>query len=517
MVIIAVDDLLAQHLHVNTRARFKGQLGNAQNWSVRVTGDFMIVMNNQLALPVIVRHPQRFNDSRSFMAAFKRQFLALLELSPIPHAKISLIRNAQFATVSFERGVNTAAARYLQNYADLLNDHQGTIDWSKQPSNAELALQLAEETWKKDPVSGEKLPIMDFFEDYAMMNFHLPAHPDFNEHNRTYLYRSSSLNDIMNVVAVNQQFLTDYRRLLDRHGKSDQIIDRDVDVAADYCSFCEANGISPLDDLALPYYYLLHYDERQDENISDTALKGIATGLREFARFMRAQQLFSDDDFSQFNQAVAQGWDALHSQQRTYHLQQLLRRIQLQFDRQRQNVRRPLDVARQNFRVRVELADYFPQMWREFEVSGDTRLDKLCFQVLTLFNVRGNHLFDLWAGTTGYQLPLLDSGYEETASLTKHWLGEFKAGDQLTLNYDFGDSWKFIIRLVATSGVPRRSNGDRAKLLAGFGRGIIEDIGGPTGLTQAAKDDLTLNQPLDIAAVQERWGAAITSLQRHYE
>lgn len=57
MVIIAVDDLLAQHLHVNTRARFKGQLGNAQNWSVRVTGDFMIVMNNQLALPVIVRHP----------------------------------------------------------------------------------------------------------------------------------------------------------------------------------------------------------------------------------------------------------------------------------------------------------------------------------------------------------------------------------------------------------------------------------------------------------------------------
>lgn len=86
MVIIAVDDLLAQHLHVNTRARFKGQLGNAQNWSVRVTGDFMIVMNNQLALPVIVRHPQRFNDSRSFMAAFKRQFLALLELSPIPHA-----------------------------------------------------------------------------------------------------------------------------------------------------------------------------------------------------------------------------------------------------------------------------------------------------------------------------------------------------------------------------------------------------------------------------------------------
>lgn len=517
MVIIAVENSLAQHLHVNTQARFKGQLGNTQNWSVRVTGDFMIIMNNQLALPVIVRHPQRFNDSRSFVAAFKREFLALLELVPIPHAKIGLIRDAQFSTISFVNGVNRETARLLQNYANLLGDSTGPIDWSSQPSNAELALQLAAETWKEDPVSGEKLPIMDFFEDYAMMNFHLPAHPRFNEHNRAYLYRSSSLNDIMNAVAVNQQFLTDYRRLLERRGKSDQIIDRDIDVAADYCSFCEAAGISPLDDLALPYYYLLHYDERQDEDVSNTMMKGIATGLREFARFMRAQHLFSDEDFSQFNQAVAQGWDALYSQQRTYHFQQLLRRIQLRFDQQRQNVRLPFALTRETFRLRVELADYRPQMWREFEVSGDTRLDKLCFQVLALFNAQGSHLFDLRAGTKGYQLPLLDSGYEETASLMKHWIGEFKAGDQLTLNYDFGDSWQFIIQIVEKTGDARRPNNDRAKLLAGFGRGIIEDIGGTPGLTQAAKDDLTINRPLDIVAAQEKWGPAVTALRRRYE
>lgn len=101
--------------------------------------------------------------------------------------------------------------------------------------------------------------------------------------------------------------------------------------------------------------------------------------------------------------------------------------------------------------------------------------------------------------------------------MTKHWLGEFQPGDQLTLNYDFGDSWKFTIQLQAAAGRPRRSNGDRATLLAGFGRGIIEDIGGPIGLTQAAKDDLTVNQPLDVATVQESWGPAIAALQRHYE
>ena len=76
-MIIAVDYSTAQYLHINARTPQKNLTNDELSWSVRTTGDFMIIMNNGLALPVIVRHPQRFNDSRSFVAAFKRELLII--------------------------------------------------------------------------------------------------------------------------------------------------------------------------------------------------------------------------------------------------------------------------------------------------------------------------------------------------------------------------------------------------------------------------------------------------------
>ena len=100
-VIIAVENSLAQHLHVNSQVIAPSELLETNVWTIRVTGEFMIIMNNLMSLPIIVRYPQRFNDSRSFIAAFKREFLRVLEVSPIPHAKIRMIRDAQFSKVVF--------------------------------------------------------------------------------------------------------------------------------------------------------------------------------------------------------------------------------------------------------------------------------------------------------------------------------------------------------------------------------------------------------------------------------
>lgn len=54
----------------------------------------MIVMNNLLSLPVIVRHPQQFSDPRAFMSTFKRELIRLLEVLPVPRVKIRMIRDA---------------------------------------------------------------------------------------------------------------------------------------------------------------------------------------------------------------------------------------------------------------------------------------------------------------------------------------------------------------------------------------------------------------------------------------
>lgn len=514
-MIIAVERSTAQDLHANTQQQVKSLTNDDLTWSVRTTGEFVIIMNNRFALPVIVRHPKRFNDSRAFVAAFKREFLNLLETSSVPHAKIRLIRDRQFKKVQFTTSIAPNTATYLQEYQDLLTGPNAIIDWENEPTNTDLALQLAEGTLLNDD-QGNSLSIMTRFEQYTMEDYHLPAHPSFNEHNRGYLYRSSSLNDVMNAVAVNQRFISDYRQHLEHQGKSDQIIDRDTDVAADYCSYCEANGISTLDDLTMPYYYLLHYQDNSDEDVSDTRLRGIATALREFARFMRLQKLFSDEDYEQFFQAVAQSWADLHSKQRYYHFRQIIRGLQFQLNNQRRNIIASRYFAKRRMKLRVSLVDYFPEIWREFEVGGDTRLDKLCLQVLASFNAQGNHLFDLRDDNNVYQLPLMDSGLKQVADLTDHWLGEYQVGDSLTLDYDFGDSWQFKIQIVGERDQPRLQNDGYPILLAGFGSGIIEDIGGTAGLQQAAKDDPMINHQINIKDYQNQWGKAVDQLQRHY-
>ena len=69
-MLIMVERNVAQHLHANVRTTDAQQVLKSTSWSVRTVGDFIIVMNNLLSIPVIVRHPQQFSDSRSFVAAF---------------------------------------------------------------------------------------------------------------------------------------------------------------------------------------------------------------------------------------------------------------------------------------------------------------------------------------------------------------------------------------------------------------------------------------------------------------
>lgn len=128
MVLIAVENNVAQHLHANTRLADEQRLMRTDAWSIRVTGDFMIVMNNLLSLPVIVRHPQQFSDPRAFTATFKRELIRLLEVLPVPRVKVRMIRDAQLKQVEFVRPVvpahpklNEHNRRYLY-HSESLND-----------------------------------------------------------------------------------------------------------------------------------------------------------------------------------------------------------------------------------------------------------------------------------------------------------------------------------------------------------------------------------------------------------
>lgn len=515
-MIITVENSVAQNLHINPQTINEAQLTSPDAWTIRTSGDFMIVMNNLLALPVIVRHPKRFTDSRSFITAFKREFLQLMEQIPIPHAKIGLVRNAQFQDIHFTSQQAATVSQYLQNYQDALIGPNSTIDWDSHPSNVELTLQLAGQTEIYDPTEDERQPVQELLESYVMRNFSLPAHPTLNEHNRNYLYYSRSLNDVMNAVAVDERLLKDYRQYLQNRGKNDQVIDRDLDVADDYFSYCDSYDKTIFDDLTLAYNYLLNYAAASETRVTASQLRDKCMALRDLGRFMCYQRLFSVEDFERFVQAINQGVSDLITTDRDYYFQRLLFNVHNQVQDQRDALAVVRHRSHQRYKLTVTLKDYQPTMWRQFEFGGDIRLDSLCYQILASFRATGNHLFKLQDQSLEYQLPTMDTGRGAQASLLDHWLGEYHVGDELLLTYDFGDCWRFKIKIEMITTESRMRTSGTAKLLAGSGHGIIDSIGGTTGLTEVAKDDPAIDQSLVVNEEQAAWLKRVDQLKKSY-
>lgn len=512
-MIIAVEKSLAQHLHINSQVIAPAQLLDNDVWTVRVAGDFMIMVNDMLGLPVIVRHPQRFNDSRSFMTAFKREFLKLLELAPIPHAKIRMLRKTQFQQVQFTLQVQPKMQKRLQLYQNMIMGPNAVIDWEQEPQNDELALQIADQT----PVIGDRArdnySVIQAVEDYVIAHYSLPAHPLLNEQNRTYLYRSLSLNAIMNAAVVSAKILDDYQDYLGYLQKNEKIIDRDLEYAADYIGYCKGLGVSILDDLTMVYHYLINYEKLHGNQPSDTTFKQMGHAFREFGKFLRAVDLFRSDDFDNFIQAVNQGLQEVHAHHRVDRFHRVIRQMQQQMQAQRKQA------AKYNhcqYTVYAELNDYRPRVWRRFTVSGATRLDSLCFMTLAAFNASGTHLFDLQHNHNHYQLPLYNSGISQTKDMTNYWLGDCQPATELLLTYDFGDMWQFNIKVEAVT-EKRMTSRSLPQMMDGVGLGIVEDIGGVTGLAQTAKDEPQINTAFDTSSFQKQWNSQTTKIRNCYE
>lgn len=229
--------------------------------------------------------------------------------------------------------------------------------------------------------------------------------------------------------------------------------------------------------------------------------------------FLRAEDLFSSEDYDLFVQAISQGIKDLGSKQRMYHLQRIIRDMQRQVRNQREHA---IQYVNKQYTIYVELSDYHPKMWRRFTVSGDTRLDMLCFAILAAFNADGHHLFELHQGNTHYQLPILDSGFGQSKDITQSWVGDCNLDHEYNLIYDFGDMWNFKIKFEEVK--PKRLPAHTSpKIVGGFGTGILDDIGGVEGLSQAAKDDPAINEPLNIPKFKDQWSRQIEKIRRSYE
>jgi hypothetical protein len=163
----------------------------------------------------------------------------------------------------------------------------------------------------------------------------------------------------------------------------------------------------------------------------------------------------------------------------------------------------------------AELNDFEPVIWRCFQVKSDVTIARLGYIVQILFEMRASHLMAIEVDrgknilknipklkdipilndiSIRYEIPskgldmFPDPGaYIEDATKTKLHAAVSKEGDELQLNYDFGDDWWVLLTLEKIFSDKDLPDAELPRALDGAGFGIVEDVGGTFGLTELAK------------------------------
>ncbi|USY22743.1 plasmid pRiA4b ORF-3 family protein [Nocardiopsis exhalans] len=159
--------------------------------------------------------------------------------------------------------------------------------------------------------------------------------------------------------------------------------------------------------------------------------------------------------------------------------------------------RRPRREETVTYRVRVEIEETEPPVWRELELDSDLFLNEVHQILQAAFAWEDYHLHGFASGGTYYSreaelyLCPFESregrpGVPEEQVRLDEVLAE--PGDRLFYLYDFGDDWEHLLTLQDV--VPRQEDASRAVCTAGHRSAPPEDCGGPFGyeLLSAATD-----------------------------
>ena len=140
------------------------------------------------------------------------------------------------------------------------------------------------------------------------------------------------------------------------------------------------------------------------------------------------------------------------------------------------------------YRIRVDLQEAKPPIWRRLEVASDLTLDRLHIILQTAMGWTDSHLHEFVSGASATDrsaehyrpLPSIDEGLDgidETSVRLDELVAD--SGDRLFYSYDFGDDWTHTIRLEAVT--PREPEQPAAVLIAGARACPPEDCGGVWG------------------------------------
>jgi Plasmid pRiA4b ORF-3-like protein len=147
--------------------------------------------------------------------------------------------------------------------------------------------------------------------------------------------------------------------------------------------------------------------------------------------------------------------------------------------------RRPRRSDVVTYRVRVDLQETRPPLWRRLELSSDLFLNEVHEVIQRAFGWDDSHLHEFGSGPSlhslqtelylcAYQVDEGDTGVPEEQVRLDEVLAD--VGDKLHYLYDFGDDWHHVLKLEAITA--RTDGSPRAVCTGGRRDGPSEDCGG---------------------------------------
>lgn len=156
------------------------------------------------------------------------------------------------------------------------------------------------------------------------------------------------------------------------------------------------------------------------------------------------------------------------------------------------------------YKFRAELMNTDLKIWREFEVVNNCLMSKFGYIIMSIFRMEGSHLWEFEVPNKEkepydllsefYKIEVF-SQYSElqydilclNATETKLSDVMTEVGDNIVLNYDYGDDWKIKISLEKIYTDKSVHGREFPRVLSGAGFGIIENCGGVGGLEEIVK------------------------------
>lgn len=199
------------------------------------------------------------------------------------------------------------------------------------------------------------------------------------------------------------------------------------------------------------------------------------------------------------------------------------------------------------YQIEAKLDDFQPVIGRTILINAERSLAYLGYTLISAFGLEGSHLFgfqksfEIFNHQQSYYYLLPEMDLQEFVTPSKHYsvmetnLNQFfsssNLNNQFTFQYDFGDNWKISLNVesIETKEIMLH---DIPRVTGGSGYGLIEDIGGNSGLHdyieaigsgeldhyyQIFGNQIPHLRPFSLPIANEKLKPEISILKRQYE